>query len=199
MKFHISILNLINSATKLKIVKFLINHTASMSEREISSVLNVSHMSVNRTMKELADVNLVTNTVIGGTYLWRINRKSYAFGALSKVIKTIDSIQPPIEDLKKVILLSIPEEMILKIILFGSVSKGREEAHSDIDVFFLVKNQKHKDEVEPYIDKLALKCLDRYGNVLFPYILTENEMKQKRNLKLLSEIRSGIQIYPHVP
>jgi hypothetical protein len=38
------------------------------------------------------------------------------------------------------------------------------------------KHQKHKDAIEPYIEKLVLKCLDRYGNILFPYVLAENDM-----------------------
>lgn len=55
---------------------------------------------------------------------------------------------------------------------------------------------KAQRRIEPYIEKLALKCLDRYGNVLSPYILTEKNMKQKKNLNLIREIQSGIQLYP---
>jgi hypothetical protein len=60
----------------------------------------------------------------------------------------------------------------------------------------LVKSQKHKDAMDPYIEKLALLCLDRYGNVLSPYVLTEKVMKQKKNQNLISDILSGIQLYP---
>ena len=65
MKFNVTLFDLINSPTKLNIVRFLINHTASMSEREIASILNVSHMSVNRIMKELAEAySIDANTKI---------------------------------------------------------------------------------------------------------------------------------------
>jgi hypothetical protein len=50
--------------------------------------------------------------------------------------------------------------------------------------------------MESYIEKLALKCLDRYGNVLSPYVLTEADMEQKKNLRLIKDIQSGIQLYP---
>ena len=194
MKFNVTLFDLINSPTKLNIVRFLINHTASMSEREIASILNVSHMSVNRIMKELAEANFVNNTVVGRTHIWKVNRKSYVYGTLLKIIKTMDTTLAPIEDLKKTLLQNLPVEMTKKIILFGSVSKRTEEPNSDIDLFILVKLQKHKDAIESYMEKLALTCLDRYGNVLSPYVLTEKEMKQKKNLNLIGDIQSGIQL-----
>jgi predicted nucleotidyltransferase len=196
MKFNTSLFDLINSPTKLKIVRFLINHTASMSEREISAVLNVSHMSVNRAMRELSEANFVYNTVVGRTNIWKVNRKSYAYGALSKIIKTMNATLAPFEDLKQTLLQNLPVDMTKKIILFGSVAKRTEGSDSDIDLFILVKLQKYKEAIEPYIDKLALTCLDRYGNILSPYVLTEKEMRQKKNLNLNRDIQSGIQLHP---
>jgi predicted nucleotidyltransferase len=178
-------------------MRFLINHTAPMSEREIASVLNVSHMSVNRAMRELAEANFVDNTVVGRTHIWKVNRKSYVYGTLSKIIKTMNATLAPIEDLKQTLLKNLPIDMTKKIILFGSVSKRTEEPNSDIDLFILVKLQKYKEAIEPYIEKLALTCLDRYGNVLSPYVLTEKDMKQKKSLNLIRDIRSGIQLYPY--
>lgn len=196
MKFHISFFNFINSKTKVKIIRFLIDHEAFMSEREIASVLNVSHMSVNRTMRELADINLVNFVKIGKAHLWRVNRKSYAYKVLSEIIKGISSIKEPLEDLKNTILRNLPRTLIKKIILFGSITKGTESASSDIDIYILVKDIKKKEKLEISIEKLSNICFEKYGNNLAPYVLAENEMKQKKNLKIISEINRGIQIFP---
>ena len=196
MKFHISLLDVLTSKAKIKIIKFLLNHVASMSEREIASVLNVSHMSVNRTMRELGELNFVNFVTIGKAHLWRVNRKSYAFRVLSELFKGVSGIKEPLEDLKEILLNNLPKTLIKKVVLFGSIAKASERSNSDIDVFVLVKDKESKKKLESQIDKLSNICFEAYGNRLAPYILTEQEMEQKKNLKIVSEINKGIQIFP---
>jgi len=195
MKFHVSPLDVLSSRTKIKIVKFLLSHTASMSEREIASVLKISHMSVNRIMRELSDINFVDYITVGKAHLWKVNSKSYAFKILSEVIKGTD-IKSPLEGLKKTILAHMPKSLVKKLVMFGSIAKGSEKANSDIDIFILVKNVRNKRNIEDSIDKLSNTCLEIYGNRLAPYILTEREMNQKKNLKIIAEVNQGIQIFP---
>ena len=196
MKFHISLLDVLDSKTKVKIIKFLLTHEASMSEREIASVLKVSHMSVNRTMRELAEFNFVNFVTVGKAHLWRVNCKSHAFRVLSSLIKGISGIREPIEDLKKMLLRNLPKTLIKKVVLFGSVAKGSEKVNSDIDIFILIKDKQSKKKLEPQIEKLSNLCFEVYGNRLAPYILTDREVRQKKNLKIISEIDKGIQIFP---
>ena len=196
MKFHILPLDVLNSKTKVKIIKFLLTHEASMSEREIASILKVSHMSVNRTMRELDDMNFVNFVTVGKAHLWKVNRKSYTFKVLSELIKGISNIKEPLEELKKTILKNLPKTLIKKVVLFGSIAKGLEKTNSDIDVFVLVRDMKSKKQIESSIDKLSNVCFEVYGNRLAPYTLTEQEMKQRENLMIISEVRKGIQIFP---
>jgi len=195
MKFHISLLDVLNSKIKVKIVKFLLTHEAAMSEREIASILKVSHMSINRAMRELASVNFGNFVTIGKSHLWKVNHKSYAFKVLSSLIKDVSIIKEPMEDLKDTLLKHLPGVLIKKIVLFGSVSKGLESTNSDIDIFILVKNAEDKKALEPSIEKLSNLCFEVYGNRLAPYILTEQEITKKANLKIISEIEDGAQIF----
>lgn len=196
MKFHISLLDVLNSKTKVKIIKFLLTHRASMSEREIASILNVSHMSINRTLRELAEFNFVNFVTVGKAHLWRVNRRSYAFRVFSKLIDYISGIKEPLEDLKDILLKNVSKTLIRRIVLFGSIAMGSERANSDIDVFFLVKNEETRKMLELQIEKLSSLCLEMYGNRLAPYILTEHEMNRKKNLKIISEINKGLEIFP---
>ena len=196
MQFHISLLDVLNSKTKVKIVKFMLTHEAVMSEREIASILKISHMSVNRTMRELASVNFGNFVTIGKSHFWKVNHKSYAFKVLANLIKDISIIKGPMEDLKGALLRHLPKTLIRRAVLFGSVSNGLERTNSDIDIFIMVKNVDDKKALEPSIEKLSNLCFEAYGNRLAPYVLTEQEMTKKTNLKIISEIKSGIQIFP---
>ncbi len=195
MKFNVSLIAILNSATKLKIVKFLITHEASMSEREIASILKVSHMSINRAMRELSEINFVDFVTIGKAHLWKVNRKSYAFKVLSEFVRGFSLLKDPLDDLKGMILANIPKSLIKKAVLFGSVAKGEEKTDSDIDVFFLVKDSQDKKKLELALEKLSNACLETYGNCLSPYVLTEQEAKKKARQKFLSEINKGIEIF----
>ena len=197
MKFHdIDLLNILSSKTKRKVVDFMLNHTASMSEREIASILKVSHMSVNRTMHQLAKLNLVNYTTIGKSHIWKVNRKSYTYKILTQAGKNGLAISVPLESLKTSLITHTPKALVKKIILFGSIAKGVEKVNSDIDVFIVVKNEINKAKLEPYIEKLIDICLENYGNRLAPYVLTEQELKTKKNLAILTEINRGIEIFP---
>ncbi len=196
MKFHTSLLNLLNSKTKAKIIRFLLTYEASMSEREIASILKISHMSVNRTMRELADMNFVNFVVVGGAHLWRVNRKSYAFKVLHRLIKEVSETKEPLENLKETLLKNLPKALIKRVVLFGSLVKGSERPDSDIDVFIVVNNNQDKQKLEKFLDKLSNMCLEVYGNRLAPYVLTEKEVSQKKRLKIISEVNKGLQLFP---
>lgn len=196
MRFNISILDVLNSKIKTKMIKFLLTHEASMSEREIAPILKISHMSVNRIMRELSLLNLVNYITIGKAHLWKVNRKSYAYRVLSEFMKGVSDTHAPLEDLKKILLKNLSKTLIKKIVLFGSIAQSLEKSNSDIDVFIVTKNKQSKIRLEPKIEKLSNLCFENYGNRLAPYILTEQEMKQKKNSNIIAEIGKGIQIFP---
>lgn len=195
MKFNASPIDILNSTIKLKIARFLLTHEASMSEREIASILKISHMSVNRTMRELSEVNFVNFLTIGKAHLWKVNHKSYAFKVLSEFIKGVSGIKDPLDDLKRLILANMPKNLIRRMVLFGSVAKGEEKTDSDIDIFLLVEDAKDKEKLELALEKLSNLCLEAYGNRLSPHVLTEQETKKKARQKFLSEINNGIEIF----
>ena len=196
MKFHLSLSELFGSKVKLTIIKFLLNHKASMSEREIASILGVSHMSVNRTMRELAELNFVKYLVIGKAHLWQVNHKSFSCTMLEKAIKNIEIWSSPLTELSQAIVRRFPLKLIKRLVLFGSISTNTEKPDSDIDLFILVKDESLKAKIEEPINQLSTECLDLFGNRLSPYILTEREYQQNQSLKLIEQINKGIQLYP---
>jgi len=166
-----------------------------MSEGEIAGIVKVSHMTINRLMKELRTLNLVTMKRIGNANVWALNKESYAYQVLSEIVKKIAKMPSPLEHLKKTLSKNIPKKLVKEVVLFGSIASGAKELESDIDLFIQVQSQQDKAKLQPYIDKLTNQCLMLYGNRLAPYILTELELKDKENSPLICGIRKGINIY----
>lgn len=195
MRFYESLSSLLKSEAKLKVIEFLLSHEASMSEREIASIVEVSHMSVNRTMQELAEMNFVHYKVVGKAHLWTVNRKSFAYKALERFIASLKTIPEPLPELKRVIMRRLPKSLIKRAVLFGSIVKNREKPDSDIDLFILVKNAQDQKALEESIEKLSSECLDIFGNRLAPYILTEKQYNERKDLGVILEIKKGVQLY----
>lgn len=195
MKFHGSILNVLKSEAKIKIAQFLLDHEASMSEREIASVLGVSHMSVNRILREFAQMNLVHYVTVGKAHLWEVNRKSFTYKALAQFFDDLKAGPDPLKELKRTILKYLPKSLIQRVVLFGSIAENKEKPDSDIDLFIMVKSAQDAGTLEEKIEKLSSACLDIFGNRLSPYILTERQLKQRQNLDVIAEVNKGIQIY----
>mgnify|MGYP001586764770 CR=1 FL=1 len=194
MQFELSLDKIIGSKAKIKILKYLFGHTASMSENELAMVIKISSMTINRLMKELRDLNLVNMERVGNANVWSINKESYTYIALSKIMGEISGVPMPLEHLRETLSRNITEELVKKVILYGSLAQGKSKVNSDIDLFILVKSQKETEELSAHIDKLSSLCFTLYGNRLAPYILTEAQLQEKKKLPLLKEIEKGIQI-----
>jgi len=118
------------------------------------------------------------------------------FGDRNLVTATLLDPDAPLEDLKNSILKSLPLSLVVQVSLFGSIASKTETFQSDIDLFVQVTNGDGKQQLELATEKLATLCLEKYGNVLSSYILTTEELKARSDLKLISNIQSGITLYP---
>lgn len=195
MRFHIAFEDVLSSPVRTKVVRFLLTHEAPMSEREIASILDLSHMSINRVMADLAKLHFVDYKTVGKAHVWAVNTKSFAYKGLQRIINAIDSTPSALNELKKLILKHLPQKKALHLFLFGSIARAEEEADSDIDLLIVVKTEKDKDLIEPKLDQLSSDCLDMFGNRLSPYLLSEKEWKEKQSLEVIKEARKGINLY----
>ena len=80
------------------------------------------------------------------------------------------------------------------MIIFGSIAKGEERPDSDIDLFVLVKEKKHKKEAWLTTDKLNESLIPVLGNMISAIIYSSKELKGKKELDLVRHINEESEI-----
>jgi predicted nucleotidyltransferase len=182
---------LLGSKVKVKILMYMLSEGAPTSEREISRIIDVSHMAVNKSMKEFHELNLITPLKIGNVISWKFNEKSYAYEMIRDGLRKI-AANPPLNDLKRMFTESLSGKNLKMAKIFGSIAEGKEEPDSDIGLIVVTENEEKKREIGRIIGKLSDTCAQRYGNILSPYIITEREAKNPANAKLIKSAEKGI-------
>src|ERR1017187_10486592 len=169
MQFNTNIIMLMSSDAKVKILRHVINDGFRMTGRELARMCGISHSMAIDTLKEFEAMNLVYNFRAGKSVVWMTKPDSYTYSIAKKIYgKKEDYL--PIEHLKTLIINSLPGKIAKRAVLFGSVSKGKENYNSDIDLFVLVEGAKEKKIMEKCLEGLNDKCMTLYGNVLGFYL-----------------------------
>jgi len=79
-------------------------------------------------------------------------------------------------------------DSLLRLVLFGSVSRGDEREGSDVDVFVVVRGEEQKERVYDLAAEVALE----YGVHIAPVVRTEEEFERTRSTSFTEEVlRSG--------
>lgn len=193
MRFNTNIIARISSDSKVKILRHVLSPGFRMTGRELARICGVSHSMAIDTLKEFESINLVHYFKAGTSAVWVTNTKSYIYSVAKKIYGKKENYLP-VEHLKKTIIKALPEKIIKKAVLFGSVSRGTEKTSSDIDLFVLVGTSAQKLKAEKILENLSLKCIELYGNNLGFYLLTENELAKRKNLPVIKNINKGIKL-----
>ena len=186
--------NLLGSRVKIKILMYMLSENAPTSERELARILDVSHMAVNKSMKQFYDLNLVSPLKIGNVISWKFNENSYAYEQIAhRSLKTMAD-NSPLSDLRTIFMKKFSNSGLREARIFGSVAERKEEPESDIDLLIITKNEKHKSQIKKITIELSQLCTERYGNILSPYIITEEEAKKSANKKIIESARMGFSV-----
>jgi len=142
-----------------EVVDILLKEEAHL--RLLAKKLKVNHMTINRRLKELMDVNVVDFQEAGKnkTYYLKktVEARSYIFMAEHyKLVKALDS-HP---HLRRIVDGIQDNSRVDVALLFGSYAKNTATKDSDIDIYVESKNKKIKTELEDLDSRLSIKIGD---------------------------------------
>lgn len=140
----------------LEIILILLKNKVHL--REISRLLNESHSTILRKIKELVKENILDYKKEGKNNIFFIKEnlkaKNYIYSAelykLNKILKKTPELSIIFEDIKKNFSKGL-------IVLFGSYAKGNQKPESDIDIYIETNNLKVKEKIRNINSKLSIK------------------------------------------
>lgn len=194
MIFKDSVLKVLSTRVKTRIVRHFLSGPPKMSEREAAKELKVSHMSVNRAVNELQSINFLRSSRAGNVKLWEVNESSFSYKIIKNILSDFPEAENPLLSLKKTILKGLKGYKINKAVLFGSVAGANERPGSDLDLLVVMGSEREKEKLKGAVEKLEIECLELYGNPLSPYLLTLKEYEERSSLPVIKEMKSGIML-----
>lgn len=211
---------LFGSQLKRKILRFLYASQGLVSERELGRLLNVSHVAVNKAMKQLLEMNAVEYTSVGKALAWTLNKKSFTYPIIQEFMKVIDIT--PLNFVMRKLSLAVtrqvaeinaahqqlkpqnaPEALIAPwivpihaVYVFGSVADGTARPDSDIDVLVLLEENYSAGELKEKLQReIGTKILEETGNVVSFHIYHWNEYLLNKPKWLKNAVDTGIKVY----
>jgi predicted nucleotidyltransferase len=200
---------LFGSELKMRILTYLYSQVP-VSERELARVLGVSNTAVNKAMKQLAGTNAVKGTVLGGSTVWELNKRSFTF----PIIKTFfeEMWFTPLRYIKKEISEGIHAELekinrethkggmtrprIISAHLFGSAIDGTAKPGSDIDVLIILeKNWKNENLRDALREQVGMPLLEKTGRIISFHVYCRRDVENKSPIWLKRAVDSGERVF----
>lgn len=200
MQFHDFAENLLGTRVKIKVLRKLLTEKFLPSERELATLVGVSHTAAIRALKDFQAANLISPLRVGSSVTWRLNEQSYAYEFLSNIIEGMKT--SPLNHLRKMLQSELEgirikdKIMLIKAIIFGSITEGREMPNSDIDLFILVgAEEDRKHLLNSTFPVTGLLVQETYGNKLSPQIFTMKDYTDPKNKKFLENVNKGLVVF----
>lgn len=190
-------IQLYQKITQLEVLHhFLENPYESFYLRETARLLNMSPMTVKRTLDLLVNQRFLTKKKVKNQILYKANMNSAAF----KHFKIAYNLAW-LEEKGVVKIIRTTMKNVRTILLFGSYAKGENDAKSDVDLLVISRDKQTPDLAELHLaerlEHLGRDWLDLGREVnLLNFSITEWSRQAKENRALyLDVITEGIVLY----
>lgn len=202
-----------NSMSKVRILRLLIEQDRTVSAREASRLTGMSLPAIRGALESLVKAGLVDREISGRQFLCRANRQHLLvqqiliplFAAEAKWPMTLFAeIRRVIASMEKAGA-SGPSRShfdLPAVWIFGSVAKGMDHPGSDFDLMFLVGNDHTSSVVSQVIGLELFELSHRFGMDVRPVIVTVAQAKhqlQHHDPFMSAALRSARVVYGEIP
>jgi predicted nucleotidyltransferase len=125
--------------------------------------------AVQRELKRLSEAGLVDVDISGNRKFYRANRKSPLFEELHGLIVKTSGLVEPLRDALQPLANGIDAAFV-----YGSIAKGNDNAHSDIDLMIIADDLAYGD-----VFKSLQNAEDKLRRPINPNLMTRREWRRK--------------------
>ena len=181
MRLNQPINRILDSETKVKVLRYLCTAGGETSGRQIAQLLRAPTTTVQVALRGLHDEGVLDRRSFGKAYAFSLNTKNWV---VAKVLKPMFKTEGnyPSElwtEISKKVERSKIKKAVLSVVLFGSVLTKQERPTSDIDLLILIDDGKAKQAVEDLFIEMNATIIQEAGLSLEPHIYSVAEFRDK--------------------
>jgi predicted nucleotidyltransferase len=163
-----------------------------LTGREVARLAGVAPGQAIADLKDLEDAGLARRQIAGRSHVWRWNTSNPLTTPLEKLFLVEGGLLSAVSEAIRPALVTAH---VRRAVIFGSVARGEEGPHSDIDLFVEVADEGDRVILLRALERVDGRLRARLGNSLRPLVYTRDELVRPRNPTLLAGIaRDGIDV-----
>ena len=182
---------LLDSPVKVRLLRLLIRTNAELNGRQIARELKISPTTAHALLHSLMESGILHVVNYGRTHVYKLKGDHALIKDLLKPLfheeeklleKLVDFMVGRIHSSKL-------DRSLISVILFGSIARRQEHERSDIDLCIIIPHEKVRSSVTDFFDSLNQDIVQTFGSLLSVYILTQAEIRSRKNLVLIKNIQ----------
>jgi len=183
MRFHYYLEQILGSKSSIRLLRILVMYKHKVfTLRSLAEQANVSPQEASDTLKELAELNIVSLQPVGRAFSIKLNEKSYLLKRI--IAPAVKAEEETLEQLIQLLKKHLSGKVVSAVI-FGSVARRQEKMSSDIDLFLVAINKERAMDV---VAETMGEIETVFGSRLNPIIMTDTEFKSKIQSNLVKSV-----------
>jgi DNA-binding transcriptional ArsR family regulator len=184
MALHDYLGDVLGSKASIRVLKTLARYRGKIfTIRDLARTAGLSHPEVSLVVKNLERMGVVKLQPVGKAQQVILNEESYVLNSI--VQPAIDAEAGTLEALVSTIKPFFADKAIKSAAVFGSVARGLEGKHSDVDLLIITNDRELANES---VSSASTETVSKFGVGLSPLIVAEASFASKKNENLARSI-----------
>ncbi len=181
MRLNKPLNKILNTETKIKVLRFFCSAGGETTGRQVAKLLNVASTPVQSALRDLYNEGILDRKGFGRAFAYQLNSKNWGVEKLLKPLFRSEAEYPQTlwNRIQEEIENSFLKKQIFSVVLYGSVPIAQERPTSDIDFLVIIKDSADKEVVENFFIDMNRSIIQETGLNIDARVYSVSEFKNK--------------------